>query len=150
MVLLSFIPKFLVNFCDKIDRTHTVLGYSDSCSLVLIDRQIDRQIDFTYIFLLDLLLFTLLQFMYIPKNICFNHCFRVLSFMCLKQSSGICFVFQKVKTQMRRAYFRQGTNRCFQLTSVFKVGPSPLRKFLPNQNFPQSCSEKYHFLFVWC
>ena len=29
-----------------------------------------------------------------------------------------------------------------------KVGLSRSRKFLPNQNFPQSCSKKYHHLFV--
>ena len=31
-----------------------------------------------------------------------------------------------------------------------KVGLSRLRKFLPNQIFPQPCSKKYHHLFVWC
>ena len=32
----------------------------------------------------------------------------------------------------------------------FIVGLSRLRKFLPNQNFAQSCSKKTHLLFVWC
>ena len=32
----------------------------------------------------------------------------------------------------------------------FKVGLSRSRKFLPNYNYPQSCSEKHHHLFVSC
>ena len=32
----------------------------------------------------------------------------------------------------------------------FIVGLSCLRKFLPNQKFPQPCSKKKNLLFVWC
>ena len=38
----------------------------------------------------------------------------------------------------------------FPTLRKFKVGLSCLRKFLPNENFPQPRSKKYHHLFVWC
>ena len=31
-----------------------------------------------------------------------------------------------------------------------KVGLLRFKKFLPNWNFPQPCSKKYHHLFIWC
>ena len=37
-----------------------------------------------------------------------------------------------------------------KLLANVKVGLLRSTKFLPNKNFPQSCSKKYHHLFVWC
>ena len=33
---------------------------------------------------------------------------------------------------------------------IIKVVLLRLRKFLPNENFPQPCLKKYHHFFVWC
>ena len=33
---------------------------------------------------------------------------------------------------------------------LIQVGLSRFRKLLPNWNFPQPCSKKYHNLFAWC
>ena len=38
----------------------------------------------------------------------------------------------------------------FSQLAKLKAGLSRLRKYLPNQNFRQPCSKKYHYLFGWC
>ena len=96
-----------------------------------------------------------------PSIVCFLENF-ISFFVCYK--SKILFTIKCKTNQCNKSgkYSPRVSFRTRQVTKqvtmtsttwfflCFKVRLSRLRKFLPNWNFPQPCSEKYHHLFVWC